>query len=304
MSSPKPSLLALGSSFFAIYIVWGASFIALRYAVETIPPLLLMALRFLTAGALMAVFAHWRRRIRPTPRQWRNLALTGVILFAGCHGPLATAQQHVPSGIAALVMASIPLLMPLVLWAYDRSQAPSARSLAGILVGFAGVAGLIAARQGLPAISDVMGAGVDPASAAMMLSGALAWAVGTIMTRVIDLPRSIVFNVAWQLLFGGLALMSLSGAAGEWNRFNAFAVPWYAWAGLAYMIVAGSLWGFSAYMWLIGVISPTRVATYAFVNPVVAVILGWAVAGEPVTPATVVAMVVIVAGVAVVVTKR
>ncbi len=302
--SPKPSLFALGSSFFAIYIVWGASFIALRYSVETIPPFLLMALRFLIAGAIMAVFAQWTRRIRPTPRQWRNLALTGVILFAGCHGPLATAQQYVPSGIAALVMASIPLLMPLVLWAYDRQQAPSMRSLTGILVGFAGVAGLIASRQGMPAISAVMGAGVDPASAAMMLSGALAWAVGTIMTRYIDLPRSIVFNSAWQLVFGGLALLALAGIKGEVATFDAAAVPWYAWAGLAYMIVAGSLWAFSAYVWLIGVISPTRVATYAFINPVIAVILGWAIAGEPVTTATVAAMAVIVAAVAVVVTKR
>lgn len=303
-TTPKPSLLALGSSFFAIYIVWGASFIALRYAVETIPPLLLMALRFLIAGAIMASFAHWQRRIRPTPRQWRNLALTGVILFAGCHGPLATAQQYVPSGIAALVMASIPLLMPVVLWAFDREQGPSARSLAGILVGFAGVAGLIASRQGMPTISATMGAGIDPASAGLMLSGALAWAVGTIMTRFIDLPRSIVFNAAWQLLFGGAALLALSGIFGEFRRFDAAVVPWYAWAGLAYMIVAGSLWAFSAYVWLIGVISPTRVATYAFVNPVVAVILGWAVAGEPVTMATVIAMSVIVAAVAVVVTQR
>lgn len=298
MSSPKPSLFALGSSFFAIYIAWGASFLALRYSVEAIPPFLLMALRFLTAGLILVAFTAFRRRVRPTPRQWGNLALTGVILFACCHGPIATAQQTVPSGIAALVMASIPLLMPLVAWGFDRKQVPTARTLLGIVIGFGGVFGLILSRQGMPT------EGVDPFNAMLMLSAGLAWCVGTILTRFIDLPRSIVFNAAWQLLFGGLALLALAGIKGEFAAFDARAVPFYAWAGLVYMIVAGSLWAFSAYVWLIGVISPTRVATYAFINPVVAVILGWAVAGETVTMATLAAMAVIVAAVAVVVTQR
>lgn len=296
--SPKPSLFALGSSFFALYIAWGASFVAVRYAVVTMPPLVLMGLRFLIAGAAMALFAVWQRRLRPTWRQMRNLAITGVVLFAGCHGPLATAQQYVPSGIAALVMAAIPLMMPLVMWGFDRRQAPKPRALLGVVVGFAGVAGLIASRQGLA--SD----GVDPASALMMLSGGLAWSVGTALTRVLDLPRSIVLTAAWQLLFGGAALTVLAVATGEWARFDPAAVAIEAWAGLVYMIVAGSLWAFSAYVWLIGVISPTRVATYAFVNPVVAVILGWAIAGETVTTATMAAMAVIVTAVAVVVTQR
>ncbi|MBL8704734.1 MAG: EamA family transporter, partial [Rhodospirillales bacterium] len=172
------------------------------------------------------------------------------------------------------------------------------RTLLGIVIGFGGVFGLILSRQGMPT------EGVDPFNAMLMLSAGLAWCVGSILTRFIDLPRSIVFNAAWQLLFGGLALLALAGIKGEFAAFDARTVPFYAWAGLVYMIVAGSLWAFSAYVWLIGVISPTRVATYAFINPVVAVILGWAVAGETVTMATLAAMAVIVAAVAVVVTQR
>src|SRR5262249_13023829 len=148
-TAARPSLLALVSSFFALYVAWGASFIFVRYAVVTMPPLVLMGLRFLIAGAIMALFSAWQRRLRPTWRQLLKLAITGIVLFAGCHGPLATAQQYVPSGVAALVVAAIPLMMPLVLWAFDRRQSPSARTLAGVLVGFAGVAGLIASRQGL-----------------------------------------------------------------------------------------------------------------------------------------------------------
>lgn len=297
-TAARPSLFALASSFFALYVAWGASFVAVRYAVLTMPPLVLMGLRFLIAGAAMTAFSLWQRRLRPTWTQLRNLAITGIVLFAGCHGPLATAQQYVPSGVAALVMAAIPLMMPLVLWGFDRRQRPGGPTLGGILVGFAGVAGLIASRQGLAT------EGVDPVSALMMLGGGLAWSVGTALTRVLDLPRSIVLTAAWQLLFGGAALSLLAVWTGEWARFDPGAVAIEAWAGLAYMVVAGSLWAFSAYVWLIGVISPTRVATYAFVNPVVAVVLGWAIAGETVTPSTLAAMAVIVAAVAVVVTQR
>jgi drug/metabolite transporter (DMT)-like permease len=270
----------------------------MRIAVQDIPPTLLTTGRCFGAGIILYLIAAARRHARATPVQWRNLAITGLFYFAGNQGLLATAQKNVPSGIAALFMAAIPLMMPLVWWAADHKRRPGLRTTAGVLLGFAGVGGLIAARQGLPAES------IAPGDAAMLLGAGLSWCIGTVLARTLDLPRSPVFTAGAQLLFGGMAMLSIGTIGGVWQVFDPFAVPARAWLGLFYLIVFGSLIGFMAYAWLIGVVAPTRVATYAFVNPVIAVLIGWAFAGETIDAATVTAMTVIVLAVAVVVTQN
>ncbi|MCK6454468.1 MAG: EamA family transporter [Alphaproteobacteria bacterium] len=296
--SHQPNPLLLFAAFFAIYIVWGSTFLAMRVAVQHIPPTLLAAGRCFGAGIILLLLAAARHQTRATPAQWRNLAFTGLFYFAGNQGLLATAQQRVPSGIAALFMAAIPLMMPLVWYASDRARRPGLRTTLAVLLGFSGVGGLIAARQGLPA------EGVAPLDAALMLAAGLFWCIGTVLSRTLELPRSPVFTAAAQLLCGGTALMLIGTLIGAWADFRPPSVPAPAWLGLVYLIVFGSLIGFMAYAWLIGVVAPTRVATYAFVNPIVAVLIGWAVAGETIDAATLLAMGVIVLAVAVVVTQR
>ncbi len=294
----RPNPLLLFAAFFAVYIIWGSTFLAMRIAVQDIPPALLAAGRCFGAGAILYLLAAARRQARATPLQWRNLAITGVFYFAGNQGLLATAQKNVPSGIAALFMAAIPLMMPLVWWAAHPARRPGLRTISGVTLGFAGVGGLIIARQGLPAES------IAPIDAALMLAAGLAWCIGTVLARTLDLPRSPIHIAAAQLIFGGAALLLVGTLIGAWSDFDPPAVPTDAWLGLGYLIVFGSLIGFMAYAWLIGVVAPTRVATYAFINPIVAVLIGWAVAGETIDAATLAAMGVIVLAVAVVVTQR
>lgn len=294
----RPHPLLLFAAFFAVYVVWGSTFLAMRIAVQDIPPALLTTGRCFGAGIILYLIAATRRQARATPVQWRNLVITGLFYFAGNQGLLATAQKNVPSGIAALFMAAIPLMMPLVWWATDRARRPGLRTTAGVLLGFAGVGGLIAARQGLPAES------IAPGDAALLLGAGLSWCIGTVLARTLDLPRSPVFTAGAQLLFGGMAMLLIGTLGGVWEVFDPFAVPARAWTGLFYLIVFGSLIGFMAYAWLIGVVAPTRVATYAFVNPVIAVLIGWAFAGETIDGATLAAMTVIVLAVAVVVTQK
>jgi len=282
--------------FVAIYLIWGSTYLGIRYAVETIPPLLTMGVRHLVAGAL--VYAWVRRRGSPAPdlKQWGYAGIAGMFLFLGGHGVLAWAEQRVPSGLAALLWATLPLWTVLLSRLDGTERKLGARAWAGLLLGFAGVALLIG--------PIALGQRLDLLAAGAVLSSALLWALGTSYSRAVRMPASTVLSAAMQMVSGGTMLLIAGLLAGEGARVHVASITTRSVLSLSYLIVFGSIIGFTVYIWLLSVSSPSRLSTYAYVNPVVAVLLGWAVAGEGLGVRTLMATAIILAGVALVSTRR
>lgn len=282
------------AAFGAVYLVWGSTYLGIRYAIDTIPPLLMMGMRHLLAGGFLYAWVRWRGRPAPRLREWRYPAVIGALLFLGGHGSLAWAEQRVPSGVAALLVATLPIWIAVLarLWGTERHL--SGCALAGLVLGFVGVAVLFG-----PDVLHHTGE-LNLLSAGAVLFGTFIWAAGTIYMRNVKMPDSPALSSAMQMLAGGASLVLAASLSGELGRFHLFAVTARSWLALAYLIVFGSIIAFTAYSWLHMVAPASRVATYAYVNPVVAVVVGWALAAEPIGIFTVVAMIVILAGVALV----
>jgi drug/metabolite transporter (DMT)-like permease len=294
-SSPaRPTTAALVAAFAAIYLIWGSTYLAIRYAIETLPPLLMMGIRHLCAGAALYGWTRWRGTPAPKLREWLHPALIGALLFLGGHGSLAWAEQRVPSGIAALLVATLPMWIAVLARIKGTERKFDTRALAGLVLGFVGVAILFG-----PDVLRHSGE-VNLLGAFAVLLGTFIWAAGTIYMRSVKMPDSPVISSAIQMLAGGVALTIAAGLTRETAGFHVSAVSGRSWLALAYLAVFGSIIAFTAYSWLHTVASPSRVATYAYVNPVVAVLLGWMLAAEPIGVYTVIAMVVILAGVALV----
>jgi len=277
-------LLAYG----AIYLIWGSTYLAIRVAVGAIPPLLLMGLRCSAAGLLLLAWAAARHE-HATPGQWRHAAVAGALMIAGTYGCLAWAEQRLGSGIAALLSATTPLWLATMQW--PQIGRPGAKTIAGLLLGLAGVALLVgggAAGQ------------VDPTAAAVLVAGTLAWAAGSLYARPPRLPQSLALGAGMPLALGGLMLLAVSLGTRELARYDVRSVSTASLWALAYLTVFGSIVAFTAYSWLLRVAPPSRVGTHAYVNPLVAVALGWSMAGEPVTATTCAAAAVIAASVAMV----
>jgi drug/metabolite transporter (DMT)-like permease len=297
-SAASPPPVELVAAFASIYLVWGSTFLAIRYAVETIPPFAMMAVRCLLGGVILLALALVRERaiVWPSRREWGGALVLGTLFFVSCHGVLAFAEERVPSGVAALFLATIPLFVPLLIWALPGGAAPSRRRVVALVAGFAGVA-LLVASQG-------SGGGLRPAYAALLLMTALSWAAGTVATRIVAVPSSPTIGAALPLLAGGAVLTVIALASGELAPHRLDHVTARSAGGLAYLVVLGTVVTFSAYVWLLRHVAPARVATYAFVNPAVAVALGWAVGDESLSAGAVVATIVIIAAVAVAVSER
>ena len=281
-------------AFAAIYVLWGSTYLGIRYAVETLPPFLMAGTRHLTAGILLYVWNRFRGEPRPRLRDWGVAAAIGALMLLGGNGLVSWAEQRVPSGLAALIVASVPLWMT-VLEAVQKRRTPRGPVIGGLVLGLAALVWLVApGRFG--------GNGhVDPLGAAALLLAALCWAVGSLYSRVAKLPVSTFLAIAMEMIAGGLILWSAGLATGEGARLHVESVSVRSLLALGYLIVFGSLAGFSAYMWLLRVTTPARVSTYAYVNPIVAVLVGWAVAGEAVTLRTAIATLGIVAAVAIII---
>jgi drug/metabolite transporter (DMT)-like permease len=289
-----PSAAGLVAAFAAIYLIWGSTYLAIRYAVETIPPLLMMGARHLSAGAMLYGWARWRGVRAPTLREWVHPALIGSLLFLGGHGSLAWAEQRVPSGIAALLVATLPMWIVLLARLAGIERHLSGRALTGLVLGFVGVAVLF----GPDAFRH--NGELNIMSACAVLMGTFIWSAGTIYMRSVKMPDSPAMSSAMQMFSGGVALAIAATISGEARGFHAAAVSLRSWMAFGYLVTFGSLVAFTAYSWLHMVASPSRVSTYAYVNPVVAVLLGRVLGSEPVGVLTVVAMVIILAGVALV----
>jgi drug/metabolite transporter (DMT)-like permease len=265
-------LLAFG----IIYFVWGSTFLAIRVGVQEVPPFLLAAIRFAIAGALLYAWMRLKGTPSPTFREWRLATLMGAMIFLVDYGCVFWAEQRVPSGIAAVILATIPLFIALLEIGILRTQRLTVRLAAALLIGLAGVAVLMNHSVSLGEVP------IDQAGALALLVAALTWSFATILSRKLPLPASKPMSAAAQMLAGGVQLFMLSAATGEFSRFRVHAVSWNAWFSLVYLIAAGSIAGFTAYIWLLHYESPTKVGTYAYVNPIVAVAIGYFLGGESV----------------------
>ena len=261
-------------AFAIIYFVWGSTFLAIRIGVREVPPFLLAAMRFLVAGFVLSAWIIARGERSPSGRQWMSAFMVAVLIFILDYGLVFWAEQRVPSGIAAVLMATIPAFMALSEIIFLRTQKLTIRLGSALLIGIAGVAVLMSPWLNLS------GAPTDPAGAVALIIAALSWSVGSVLTRKLPLPPSKLMSSGAQMLAGGVLLALTAGALGEFRKFHPSAVSREAWLSLLYMIVAGSIVAFTAYVWLIHHESPTKVGTYAYVNPVVAVLLGYLFGGE------------------------
>jgi drug/metabolite transporter (DMT)-like permease len=271
----KPYELRVLLAFFAIYVLWGTSFLAIRIAVLEVPPLFAAGTRFFVAGVVLYGFMRLRGRPRPTASQWRSLALIGLLMFVAEYGPLFWAEKYVPSGIASVLEATLPLItMALETWVFRRHRFHWPL-LAAILLGFGGVS-LLLIHNGEQSF------GLLPCIA--ILAGATTWSLGSVLNRSLDLPESRPLTSGAAMLLGGGMLLVLSASFGELHPLPHVSIR--AALALLYLIVCGSLLGFTAFVWLLARMPATRVASHAYVNPVVAVALGYFVAGEIVTTRT------------------
>jgi drug/metabolite transporter (DMT)-like permease len=248
-------------------------------------------LRHLTAGALLFAWLRARGARWPEWRHWKSAALIGGLMLLGGNGLVSWAEQRVPSGLAALIVASVPIWMTVFDGVLHRER-PHGIVIAGLAVGLGGIALLVVPGR------FAGGGHVDGVGAAALLTAALLWAIGSLWSRRVPLPSSTLLATAMEMIAGGLILLAAAGATGEWAGFSFAEVSTRSLLALGYLVVAGSLLGFSAYIFLLGATTPARVSTYAYVNPVVAVFLGWAIAGETLTPRILIAAVVIVGAVA------
>jgi drug/metabolite transporter (DMT)-like permease len=272
-----PAWLTL-AAFAVIYFVWGSTYLAIRVGVREVPPFLLAALRFLLAGLVLYGWTIARGERSPNARQWISVFLLAVLIFIFDYGLLFWAEQRVPSGLAAVMLATIPVFIALAEIAFLGTQRLTIRLGAALLIGIAGVAVLVSGTLG--ASLKIGGAPIDRAGALALIISAISWSIATILTRKLPLPESKAMNSGAQMLAGGILLFLAAGALGEFRNFHPAAVSVEAWLALLYLSIAGSVIGFTAYIWLIHHESPTKVGTYAYVNPVVAVVMGYFFGGE------------------------
>jgi drug/metabolite transporter (DMT)-like permease len=268
-------------AFAIIYFVWGSTFLFIRIGVREVPPFLLAAIRFLVAGLVLYIWmlAHGERS--PTTRQWTSASVLAILIFVLDYGLLFWAEQRVPSGLAAVMLATIPVFMALSEIILLRTQRLTARLALALLIGIAGVAVLVSRSLNLG------GPPIDTLGATALIIAAISWSIASALSRKLPLPSSKVMSSGAQMLAGGVFLTVTAAALGEFRNFHPATVSRQAWLSLLYLIVAGSIIGFTAYVWLLHHESPTKVGTYAYVNPVVAVILGYFLGGESLSLRTV-----------------
>lgn len=289
-----PTRTSVLSAFAALYTIWGSTYLAIRYAVMTIPPFLLGGVRFLIAGSLLYGWTRWRGTPKPSRAEWRAALVTGVLLLVGGNGAVIWAEQHVPSGLAALIVAIVPLWMVVLDWLRPRGTRPAPAVFLGLALGLVGLALLI----GPDAFAGESSTRLDVGASLVLVVGSLLWALGSIYSRYAPRSDSAIMTTGMQMLTGGAAFVVVSLLAGEPRHFSFANLTTASMAGFLYLVTFGSLLGFTAYIYLLGATTPAKASTYAYVNPVVAVFLGWAVAGEPLTPRMLVAAAIILGAVA------
>jgi len=276
----------------ALYIVWGSTYLAIRFAVETIPPFLMAGTRFLVSGAILLIWRRAAEDAMPTPRQWRSTAIVGILLLLGGNGLVSFAEKRIASGVAALIVGTVPLWLVLIEAIRPGGVRPTPLAILGLLIGFGGIY-LLVGPEDLNSASlqfDAFGIGT-------VVLAAFLWSLGSIYSRGADLPTSSLMATGAEMLTGGLVILAFSGSIGEWRDFNFTAVTSSSWIGLVYLITFGSMVGFVSYIWLLQNAPVSLVATYAYVNPLVAVFLGAWLANEMLNARILVAALIIIGSV-------
>jgi len=286
------------AAFASIYLVWGSTYLAIRYAVQTIPPFLMGGIRFVISGLLLYLWARSRGSPKPTRLHWRNAVIAGGFLLLGGNGAVVWAEQFVPSGLTALLVSILPFWLVIIEWVRPPHRRPSGAVLVGLVLGFIGIIVLVGP-------SDLGGHGdVSSLGALVLILGSLSWAIGSFWSRDAQLPESGLLTTGMEMLGGGALLLIVGALTGEVSQFDVHLISGASAAGLIYLITFGSLIGFTSYIWLLDKVSPARLGTYAYVNPIVAVLLGWAIAGERLSVRTGVAAVIVICAVAIITTAR
>src|SRR3954463_1987835 len=279
-------------AFLAVYLCWGMTYLAMRIAVKDIPPHLMSGARFLVAGLVLYLWTRHRGDPKPSPVQWRAAAVVGGFLLLGGNATVAWAEQRVPSGLAAVLIAVAPIWMVTFEWGRGGPR-PGARVIAGLLLGLAGVALLVSP-------SGDSSTQVSLTGAVMLVLASASWAWGSVYSKSAPLPKSPFLGTSMEMIAGGVLILLAALAAGQFAQFRPSQVSTEAALSWLFLVILGSLVGFTAYIWLLGVTSIAKAGTYAYVNPIVAVFLGWAILDEPVTARTLIAALVILTGVALV----
>ncbi|MBI5838710.1 MAG: EamA family transporter [Chloroflexi bacterium] len=275
----------------ALYIVWGSTYLAIRFAVETIPPFMSAGLRFLVSGAVLLIWRRMAGDAMPTRNQWKSVAIIGTLLLLGGNGLVSWAEQTIPSGVAALIIGAVPMFLVVAEALRPNGVKPTWRVIVGLLIGFSGIYLLVGPSE----FSGNMN--LNPLGVTALLIACLLWAIGSIYSKSADLPKSALMMTGAEMLMGSLSLMVVSIVTGELKGFSFAQVSSSSWLGLAYLITFGSMIGFVSYAWLLQNAPISLVATYAYVNPVVAVFLGYLFLREPLTLWTLIAAGIIIGSV-------
>jgi drug/metabolite transporter (DMT)-like permease len=294
----RPAAWKTLSAFAVVYLVWGSTFFAIRVGVREVPPFLLAAIRFLIAGSALYGWMLLRGERGPSAREWSSAVLLAVLIFVLDYGLVFWAEQRVPSGLTAVMLATIPAFMALSEIVILRTQKLTLRLAVALAIGIGGVAVLVSRSLSFGGVP------IDGAGAAALIVAAVSWSLASALTRKLPLPPSKVMSSGVQMLAGGALLAATAAARGEFGGFHPSAVSGGAWLALGYLIVAGSIVAFTAYVWLIHHESPTRVGTYAYVNPPVAVLLGYFLGGEALGRRTILGTLLVLASVVVITTMR
>jgi drug/metabolite transporter (DMT)-like permease len=298
VTEQRASRAQIIAAFASIYVIWGSTYLAIRYAVETIPPFLMGGTRFLVSGALLYIWSRYRGAPRPTRLHWRNAVIAGGFLLLGGNGAVVWAEQFVPSGLTALLVSILPFWLVIIEWVRPPRKRPTGAVLVGLVLGFIGIIVLVGP-------GNIGGNGdVSLIGALVLILGSLSWAIGSFWSRDAELPNSGLMTTGIEMLGGGALLMIVGALSGELSHLDVHHISRASAVGLGYLITFGSLLGFTSYIWLLDKVSPAHLGTYAYVNPLVAVVLGWAIAGERLSIRTGVAAAIVICGVALITTAR
>jgi drug/metabolite transporter (DMT)-like permease len=296
----KPATITLVAAFAAIYIFWGSTYLGIKYAIETLPPFLMAGSRFIVAGSILYIWARLSKDYeKPSLKHWRTCFIVGTLLLLGGNGGVVLAQHYISSSLAALLVATEPFWIVLLGWLWLKGERPNWKVALGLTIGFVGVYLLIGGQ------GDAANSGYGQILGAfLVICAAFSWALGSMYGLRATTPKSSALTAGMQMLSGGAVLSAVGLLKGELTSFHLTDVSTNSWLALVYLIVAGSLIGFTAYSWLLKNASPAMVSTYAYVNPVIAVFLGWLIAGESFTAQMLVGAAIIIGSVALITSHK
>jgi drug/metabolite transporter (DMT)-like permease len=274
-------------AFALVYIIWGTTYLAIRFAIQTIPPFLMAGIRFTTAGLLFYSWCYLYFDKKPGLVDWRKATIPGLLMFVFGNGSLTWSEQFIPSGLAALIIATLPIWMVTLDWIIFKGKRPDTLTIIGIFLGMIGV-GLLSGLDETVLINQTSPGGSVYLSVFILTFAAISWSIGSLYSRHTTTSVSLQFMVSMQVLIGGIVLIIIGLMHGEWTQLSIQNISLRSVISLAYLVIFGSLITYSAYLWLLKISTPAKVGTYAFFNPLIAVLLGWVWVNEPLTTQTIV----------------